>query len=69
MNQPKRRDVTTAPDSAAITALVMYAETVYTGAGEIVPDPLRFTLCLTGSKPKRYRTALPAVRALRRASN
>ncbi len=68
----ERRDITSAPDSTAVAWLVGWACVVFTAAGEIeplmVPKFSGFALRLNGAKKaKVYATALPAVRALRKA--
>ena len=61
-------DITDRTDPAAITALVTFGETVKTRAGRIEPTPEAFLFFVEGRKARKFLTAAPAVRALRRVS-
>lgn len=59
-------DISARTNDAAVTLLVTFAETITTTAGRVTPSASGFTLDAPGRKAKRFDTATPAVRALRK---
>ena len=67
-NNHTTRDVSHQPDEVAVTELVTFGGAVSTAAGRIEPSQDGFTLSVEGRRPRRFATAAPAVRNLRRVS-
>ena len=62
-------DITGKPDEYGITLLCTFGEEVKTAAGTVVPTCMGFEVYLGERKPLLFKTARPAVRRLRAATN